>query len=145
MHAPKRIVDSPLARRNQLALQPDGGAIFVRNSGGQVIQVRPDHVEKVLVGDLKVPDIQKMDTDSLDDEVYLASDPQGNLYISYSARGVIKKLAPDGKELTRVSGLNRPGALCVETKTGDIYFIDATNHVLALRAKHTLPSSPTPK
>ena len=142
---PKRIVDSPLARRNQLALQPDGGAIFVRNSGGQVIQVRRDHAEKVLVGDLKVPDIQKMDTDSLDDEVYLASDPQGNLYISYSARGVIKKLTPEGKELTRVSGLNRPGALCVETKTGEIYCIDASNHVLALRARHTLPSSPTPK
>ena len=55
------------------------------------------------------------------------------------------ELTPDGKELTRVSGLNRPGALCVETKTGDIYFIDASNHVLALRAKHTPPSSPTPK
>jgi PPM family protein phosphatase len=142
---PKRIVDTPLARRNQLALQPDGGAVFVRNSGGQVVQVRPDHAEKVLIGDIKVPDNEKMDTDSLDNEVYLASDPQGNLYISQSARGVIKKLSPDGKELRRVAGLYRPGALCVDPKTGDIYFIDATNHVLALRAIHNAPTSPAPK
>jgi hypothetical protein len=145
---PKRIVDSPLARRTQLALGLDGEVAFLRNSGEQVVTVKPGRLEKVVVDKLKVPDSEQMDNESPDNESYLATDPQGNLYVARSAAGIIVKYSPEGKELTRISGLYRPGALCVDPKTGDIYYIDATYHVLALRAKHNAPpksGSPAPK
>lgn len=142
---PIRVVDTPLASRAQLALSTEGRVIFVQNSGERVILAQPDSLEKVLVGDLKVPDKTVADATSPDNEVHLATDPQGNLYIAYSGRGVIRKLSPEGKELTRVSSLDRPGALAIEPKSGDIYFIDATNHVQVLRARNVAPASPSPK
>ncbi|MBB6053745.1 protein phosphatase 2C domain-containing protein [Armatimonas rosea] len=142
---PLRIVDSPLASRSQLALLPEGKVVFVRNSGEQVILAHPSGPEKVLVSDLKVPDKVQADMSSPDNEVYVATDPQGNIYISYAGRGVIKKLSPEGAELTRISKLDRPGALTIEPKSGDIYFIDATNHVQVLRAKLVASAKPSPK
>ena len=137
--APKRIVDTPLARRGQLTVGAQGEVTFLRNSGEQIVTVPPDRPERVVVDKLKVPNTEQVDNDSPDNESYLATDPQGNLYVSRSAAGVIVKFSPAGKELTRVVGLYRPGALCIDPKTGDIYFIDATFHVLALRAKHNAP------
>lgn len=143
--SPKRVIDTPLASRTQLALAPEGKVIFLQNSGERVLLATPSGPEKVLVGDLKVPDKVQPDASSHDNEVYVATDPQGNIYISYSGRGVIKKLSPEGVELHRISKLDRPGALTIDPKSGDIYFIDASYHVQALRAKLVAPTSPAPK
>ncbi len=140
---PKRIVDTPLARRTQLTVGAKGEVTFLRNSGEQIVTVPPDLPERVVIDKLKVPNTELVDNDSADNESYLASDPQGNLYISRSAAGVIVKFNPQGKELTRVTNLYRPGALCVEPQSGDIYFIDATFHVLALRARHNATPKPS--
>jgi protein phosphatase len=140
---PKRIVDSPLARRTQLSLGVDGEVAFQRNSGEQVVTVMPGRLEKVVIDKLKVPDTQQADSDSPDNECYVAHDPQGNLYISRSDAGIILKLSREGKELLRIPNLYRPGALCIEPKTGDIYYIDGTYHVLALRAIHNAPPKGT--
>jgi PPM family protein phosphatase len=142
---PDRVVDTPLASRSHLALLPEGKVVFQQNSGERVILARRDGPEKVLVNDLKVPDKTEADLVSSDNEISLATDSQGNIYIAYAGRGVIKKLSPEGAELTRVAKLDRPGALAIEPKTGDIYFIDATNHVQALRARKRTPASPAPK
>lgn len=137
---PQLFIDSPLARRAPLALLGDGSVAYVTSSEGQVVRVRGTSSRSVLVGDLKVPDNIQLPAQSPDDEVYVAGDPQGNTYVSLSRRGTIKKFSAEGKELTRLSNLDRPGAVAVDPKNGDVYFIDGTNHIQVVRA-HPKPAA----
>lgn len=42
----------------------------------------------------------------------LAADPEGNLYVSETFQGLIKKITPDGKVTTLISNLEEPMGLC---------------------------------
>lgn len=136
---PVKVVDSPLARRAPLAVLEDGAVAYITNSEAQIVRVR-GKTKEVLVNDIKVPDKQNSPAEVPDDEVYLAGDPQGNTYISLTRRGVIKKLSPKGEKLAVFEKLDLPGALAVDPKTGDIYFIDGKiNNICVFRVKKADP------
>lgn len=146
---PTLFIESPLARPDQLAYQPGGRLAYILNSSSQVVSVRDRTTAPlVLEKDLTPSNRGPAEFGYKDDEVYMISDPQGNVYVAMPKRGTIKKFAVDGALITKIQTprLPMPAALTIDEK-GNLYCVSAyDNHIYILRAQPAKPKpAPSPK
>jgi sugar lactone lactonase YvrE len=64
--------------------------------------------------------------------VFVASDVQGNVYVSHTLRRVVEKYSPKGQRLATIKGFVRPEAIVVD-EDGNVYVVDF-NQVKIVRA-----------
>jgi hypothetical protein len=129
--APEKFGPDMLARGDLLSYSPGAGLFFVAAVSGKVANLaRGGEAVKVVETLTPAPPPEPPAPDT---RVFIASDPAGNLYLSYTKRKVIEKKSPDGKLLLRLTGLDQPEAIAVD-ESGDLYVVDF-NQVKVLRAK----------
>jgi DNA-binding beta-propeller fold protein YncE len=63
---------------------------------------------------------------------FVATDRQGNSYVSHTLRRVIEKYSPQGQRLATLKGFTRPEAVAVD-EDGNVYVVDF-NQVKIVRA-----------
>lgn len=128
------------ARGDLLAYSPGAGLYFVAESSGKVVCLsrsgEPVHnVEDLAPAPPIAPPIP-------DTRVFMTTDPQGNVYFSFTRRKLIEKRGSDGRLLLRLTGLAQPEALAVD-EVGNLYVVDL-NTVKVLRAHPAGAVSPLP-
>jgi PPM family protein phosphatase len=128
---PSRLNDRILARGDLLTYSPGVGLYFVAQATGKVALITPDgevpRSVEVLETAPGVPG--KVPTT----RVFLTSDPQGNVYISYTARRVVEKKSATGKLLATLTGFEQPEAVAVD-EVGNVYVVDF-NQIKICRAR----------
>jgi|GEM_PF-107790 Serine/threonine protein phosphatase len=127
-----------LARGDLLAYSPGVGVFSVRDSSGVMVSLTRggDMIRNVASLEVAPPSPDPAPAS----RVFVATDLQGNLYLSYTARKVIEKRSPEGKLLAKITaGLTRPEAVAVDEQ-GNIYVIDR-NILKVLRAIDPSPEA----
>ena len=66
--------------------------------------------------------------------MFVATDVQGNCYVSSTVQRTIEKYSPEGQKLYTVRGLQRPEAIAVD-EDGNLYVVDF-NQIKILRARY---------
>jgi hypothetical protein len=128
---PEKFGPDTLARGDLLSYSPGAGLFFVAAVSGKVANIsRGGEAVKVVETLAPAPPPTSPPPDT---RVFVASDPAGNLYLSYTKRKVIEKKSPDGQLLLRLTGLDQPEAIAVD-ESGDLYVVDF-NQIKVLRAK----------
>jgi protein phosphatase len=122
-----------LARGDLLAYSRDAGLYFVAFSSGKVallsrtgVMVNRKSIENLEIADASTSAIPST-------RVFMAADPQGNVYFSYTKRKVIEKKGMDGRLLVTITGFERPEAVAVD-EDGNIYVVDF-NEIKICRAR----------
>ncbi|MES2461141.1 MAG: protein phosphatase 2C domain-containing protein [Armatimonadota bacterium] len=129
--APEKFGPDTLARGDLLSYSPGAGLYFVTEVSGKVANIGSDG-EAVNIIETLTP-APPPTSPPPDTRVFVASDPAGNIYLSYTKRKVIEKKTPEGKLLLRLTGLDQPEAIAID-KSGNLYVVDF-NQIKVLRAK----------
>ena len=129
--APEKFGPDTLARGDLLTYSPGAGLYFVAMVSGKVAYLSRSG-EAIRSVETLIP-APPPPTPLSDTHLFIATDPGGNLYFSYSKRKVIEKKTPDGKLLLRLTGLDQPEAITVD-EAGNLYVVDF-NQIKILRAK----------
>jgi len=131
-----------LARGDVLAYSAKGGLYFVGfGSGnvaalsrtGEVLRTRPL---------AELPLAPPPSTPIPPSRTFFATDPQGNGYISHTARKIIQKYDREGRLLLTLGGFQRPEALAVD-EDGNLYVVDF-NQIKKLAAHFPEPKKKGP-
>ena len=142
---PERFTEAYLARNDRLAYAPGKGLYLISSGEGKVLllNARGERAGKPL----KIPVSDKQDVDAAPkpDEIYLATDPDGDLYVSSPARRVIEKFDIEGRWLTRIGpeGLAAPRAIAVDEE-GNVFVVDS-GYILRASAYPRPAPSPAAK
>jgi serine/threonine protein phosphatase PrpC len=147
---PEKFGPDMLARGDLLTYSPGAGLYFVAAVSGKVASIGLNG-EAVNVVENLTPAPPPVSPPP-DTRLFVATDPEGNIYLSYTKRKVIEKKTPEGKLLLRLTGLDQPEAIAVN-ESGDLYVVDfnqikvfrAKPNALALQKKSDIPPSPAPK
>lgn len=126
-----------LARGDLLEYVPGKGLYFVRASTGTLAVLSPQGAALGSIATL--PIAPPPATPIPPSRTFIATDPQGNVYISYTQKKVIVKRSATGQELLTIKGFERPEALTVD-EWGHIYVIDYDS-IKILRARSSSDSS----
>lgn len=118
---PVRLNDSLLARGDLLSYSAGVGLYFVAQSTGKVAPITPDGQVPRSVEILEA--VPTSADNPSGTHVFMTSDPQGNVYFSYTARRVIEKRSATGAPLATIKGFERPEAIAVDD-AGNIYVVD---------------------
>ena len=129
-----------LARGDLLTYARGVGLYFVAGSSGNVRRIDPMGTPGKPIETLEMVGSEANKTIP-ETQIYITSDPQGNVYIAYTKRRVIVKKAMDGRTLTTLSGFDRPEAIAVD-ESGNIFVVDL-NQIKICRA-HALPARSAP-
>jgi protein phosphatase len=148
--APEKFGPDTLARGDLLTYSPGAGLYFVTEVSGKVANIARNGDAENIVETLTPAPPPPSPTPET--RVFVASDPAGNLYLSYTKRKVIEKKTPEGKLLLRLTGLDRPEAIAVD-ESGNLYVVDfnqikvlrAKPNALAIQKRVAAPSSPAAK
>jgi protein phosphatase len=128
-----------LARGDVLSYSRDGGLYFITVSTGKVISAAPDGKTRNSVATVEVVDPQRIDASA---RLYVASDPQGNVYLCYPRSRVIEKRSPQGRVLHTLRGFEKPEAVAVD-EDGNLYVVD--NNLIKVLRGHLPDATPSPK
>ncbi|MBC8101685.1 MAG: protein phosphatase 2C domain-containing protein [Cytophagales bacterium] len=127
--APEKFAANLLARGDMLSYSRGTGLFFVADTSGKVAYLSQagEAVKSVATlapkGTTSIPDTQ----------VFMTTDPHGNVYLSYTRRKVIEKKTPEGKLLLTLSGFEQPEAITLDEQ-GNLYVVDF-NQIKVLKAK----------
>jgi protein phosphatase len=146
---PEKFGPDILARGDLLSYSPGAGLFFVAAVSGKVANLTRTGDAVAVVEKLAPappPTLPAPET-----RLFMASDPAGNLYFSYTKRKVIEKKTPDGRLLLRLTGLDQPEAITID-EAGNLYVVDfsqikilrARPNALAIQKRETAPASPVP-
>lgn len=128
-----------LARGDLLTYAPGVGLYFVAETSGKLALLSKEGRAIRTVENLEIMDAPLTTIPST--RVFVTSDPQGNVYLSYTKRRVVEKKGADGTLLATIKGFQRPEAIAVDDD-GNIYVVDY-NEIKISRAR--LPGDkPTP-
>jgi PPM family protein phosphatase len=127
---PVRFADY-LARGDVLTYAPGVGLYFVAETSGKVALLSKEGRALRSVEALEIMD-SRLDTIP-STRVFVTSDPQGNVYLSYTKRKVVEKKGADGTLLATIKGFLRPEAIAVDDD-GNIYVVDY-NEIKISRAR----------
>lgn len=136
------------ARGDLLSYSPKAGLFFVKDTSGQMAYLSPKgETVRAIAPSFDIPPSL---TDPIPrSRVFIATDLQGNSYISYSAKKVIEKYDTAGRLLLTLKGFKRPEALTVDAE-GNIYVVDF-NQIMKIEATEptantgaTAPAKPKP-
>jgi len=120
-----------LARGDLLVYSPSGSLYFVGDASGKIVRVgRSGEILKA-VATLDVAPPLALPVSPT--RVFVATDVQGNVYVSYTNRRVIEKYSPKGQRLNVLKGYQRPEAVAVD-EDGNLYVVDF-NQVKIVRAR----------
>jgi protein phosphatase len=136
---PARFADF-LVRGDLLTYAPGVGLYFVASTSGKVALLSPDG--KALRSVEILDTVGSVSTKTPENRVFMTSDPQGNVYLSFTREGIIKKIGTDGKVLTTIRGFERPEAIAVDD-VGNLYVVDY-NQIEICRARIPGEQSATP-
>lgn len=128
------------ARGDLLSYSPGEGLYFVAPASGKVACLSRTGEVLRTVEQLEIVDSTKTTTSPT--RVFMTSDMQGNVYISYTKRRTIEKKDASGRLLARLSGFVQPEAIAVD-EDGNLYVVDF-NQVKILRAKTGTPPAAKP-
>ena len=118
--APKRFSDV-LARGDLLATLHGGGLVCVEGDSGTLVRIGPDgKAEHPPLGSIPTPTAPAVSSAS---HVFLATDRQGNVYVSSTKKRTIEKRSPGGILLQTIDGLTHPEAVAVDD-AGNVYVVD---------------------
>jgi serine/threonine protein phosphatase PrpC len=126
-----------LARGDLLANSRDAGLYFVAASSGKVALLSRTGVALKSIDKLEVADAPTVIPST---RVFMAADPQGNVYLSYTKRKVVEKKGVDGHLLATITGFERPEAVAVDEE-GNVFVVDF-NEIKVCRA-HRPKAAPT--
>jgi protein phosphatase len=125
-----------LARGDLLTYAPGKYLYFVAAGSGKVARMNATGEAVLSVETLEVADTPAKFPST---HVFLTSDAQGNIYISYTNQRIIVKKGPDGKRLAVLKGFQQPEAIAVDER-GNIYVIDFNS----IKVLHAHLPTPTP-
>ncbi len=117
---PVRFADY-LARGDVLTYAPGVGLYFVAETSGKVALLSKEGRALRSVEALEIMDSRLTAIPST--RVFVTSDPQGDVYLSYTQRKVVEKKSVDGTLLATIKGFQRPEAIAVDDE-GNIYVVD---------------------
>lgn len=145
--APEKFGPDMLARGDLLTYSPGAGLYFVAMVSGKVAYL--SRAGEAIRSVETLTPAPPPPTPLSDTHLFAATDPGGNLYLSYSKRKVIEKKTPDGKLLLRLTGLDQPEAITVD-EAGNLYVVDfnqikilrARPNALEIQKRAALPPSP---
>jgi hypothetical protein len=129
-----------LARGDLLAYSREAGLYFVAASSGKVALLSRTGVALKSVEKLEVADAPTVIPPT---HVFMAADPQGNVYISYTSRKIVEKKGADGRLLATITGFERPEALAVD-EDGNVYVVDF-NEIKICRARQPKAVNAAPR
>jgi thiol-disulfide isomerase/thioredoxin len=128
-----------LSRYNPAGIAVDaGGSVYIADKAtSRVLKVSPEGTAVIVAG-TGVPGFSGDDgpaaSAQLDQPSALASDAAGNLYISDSGNGRVRKVTPDGTISTVVSQLQRAAGIAMDG-SGALYVAESGGH----RVRKVLP------
>jgi protein phosphatase len=135
-YGPPEDFGSYAARGDILSYSPGAGLYFVGQGSGKLVCLSRTGVPVANVANF--PPAPPAPNPAPDTHVFVTSDLQGNVYISYTRERQIVKKGRDGAILQRLTGFTEPEAIAVD-ETGNLYVVDL-NLLKILRA-HTQGSS----
>ncbi|GAB4454701.1 MAG: hypothetical protein OHK0029_09670 [Armatimonadaceae bacterium] len=148
---PVRFADL-LARGDLLTYSPGVGLYFVASASGKVALLSPEGVPLRSVEELETKDTD-FEKAVPATQVYMTSDPQGNVYLSYTREKKVEKVGTDGQLLATIKGFQRPEAIAVDPR-GNIFVVDYSQiKICRARTSESAPAtspayatpSPAPK
>jgi hypothetical protein len=128
------------ARGDLLGYSPKVGIYFVREASGllTVLTKKGEPVRNITEFESHTPLPNPVPPSYL----FYCVDLQGNVYVSYPARRLIVKYAPDGRVLDKIKRPERPEALTVD-EDGNLYVI-YDSEIKKLEAVPIVPKSASP-
>jgi PPM family protein phosphatase len=135
------------ARGDILSYAPGVGLYFAAEGTGKVALLDAKGKALRSVEKLEIVDARVSDPSAT--RVFMTSDPQGNVYFSYTKKRMIVKRGPDGKLLRTITGFELPEAIAIDEQ-GNIFVVDF-NEIKVCRARLPRPdedrssAKPTPK
>lgn len=128
------------ARGDLLLTAPRGGLYCVTVSTNNLVALTADGKPVRGKAIVRLPEPTRAQTTA---PLYVATDTQGNLYVSQTARKVIEKRSRSGQILKTIGGFERPEAVAVDEK-GNIYVVDFSL-IKIISVKIAPPTSSAPK
>lgn len=122
VYDPPRDFATRIAQGNMLSYSVGSGLYFLDGGTGKVAVLSKTGVPLSSVDKLPLPDKSNSALPT-DFDVYMTSDPQGNVYFSYAKQKKVDKVAPDGRLLVTVRGFQKPEAVAVD-EAGNLYVVD---------------------
>ena len=126
-----------LARGDLLSYSPIYGLYFVAGSSGGVRRLPlTEGTPTKPIATLEMVN-SEANKNIPSTQVYMTSDAEGNVYLSYTKNRTVVKKSADGATLATITGFDRPEAIAADEK-GNIYVVDL-NQIKICRAHTPLP------
>jgi len=137
--APTRFSDE-LVRGDLLAFSPGKGLVAAADGSGAVVLVGKDGK----VGDAKLGAVSQptVVTENPIAREYLATDPDGDIYVSSTKSRTVEKRGADGAVLATIKGFDHPEAIAVDD-VGNVFVVD-TNLIKIAHAHMPDPANVKP-
>lgn len=132
-----------LARGDLLTFSPRGYLYFVKDTSGKLVGARTPTGDVLKNAAASLPIAPPSPTPIPVTRNFVASDRQGNVYVSLTLQRKIEKYSPQGQRLATIKGFNRPEAVAVDND-GNVYVVDYNEIKIVRAARPRLFGTPTP-